>query len=346
MDTTWPHIAAHIVERLGVRAGELVQVRDNAGRMDALLEIALAIELRGATPLVQLVPGHYMRRMFDQAPLDYLDHWDRHRSQWAEQSDRVLVLGGSEPGFGAVPGEGMVAWQGAAHRLTRREEERELPYMLAAIPNEAQAQKLGMDLQALDNIVLPALVVDARTLRAEIERALVEGGRTVTVRSGAGHVLHLHRGDRPWLSGRGGNDGDNLPAGSIYTTVLEGETEGSLWLPRAAGATDVTLHFMEGRIARIEAASGAEDLEAMLDAHSGEPRRVSHVGVGLNPHLRQPIGWTLVDEHVRGAFFIALGENRYMGGQNESSLNIDFCNPGATVEVDGRVLVSEGRLAV
>ena len=119
-----------------------------------------------------------------------------------------------------------------------------------------------------------------------------------------------------------------------------------MWLPKAAGATGVMLHFEGGRVARIEAESGAEDLEALFDAHSGEPRRVSHIGVGLNPALSRPIGWTLVDEHIRGAFFIALGENRYMGGQNASSLNVDFCNPKATVEIDGRVLVSEGEVAV
>jgi leucyl aminopeptidase (aminopeptidase T) len=99
-------------------------------------------------------------------------------------------------------------------------------------------------------------------------------------------------------------------------------------------------------VARIEATTGARDLEALFDAHSGEPRHVSHVGVGLNPALSRPIGWTLVDQHIRGAFFVALGENRYMGGDNASSLNIDFCNPQATVEIDGRVLASEGRLAV
>ena len=176
----------------------------------------------------------------------------------------------------------------------------------------------------------------------------------MTVRSGAGHVLRLQRGERPWQSGGGGlesgtgwvNDGGNLPGGSIFTTVLEDKTEGSLWLPHAAGAREVVLHFAQGRVARIEAASGAEELEALFDAHSGEPRRVSHVGVGLNPALSRPTGWTLVDQHIRGAFFVALGEYRYMGGQNASSLNIDFCNPKATVEIDGRALVVEGQIAV
>lgn len=68
-------------------------------------------------------------------------------------------------------------------------------------------------------------------------------------------------------------------------------------------------------------------------------------GIGLNPHLRQPIGWTLVDEHVIGALFLALGENRYMGGQNASSLNHDFALQGASLLVDGQVVVDAGRYA-
>jgi hypothetical protein len=32
----------------------------------------------------------------------------------------------------------------------------------------------------------------------------------------------------------------------------------------------------------------------------------------------------LADEHIHGSLFIALGENRYMGGQNASSLNKDY----------------------
>jgi len=50
----------------------------------------------------------------------------------------------------------------------------------------------------------------------------------------------------------------------------------------------------------------------------------------LNPYLHQPIGWTLVDEHIPGALLVACGESRHMGGQNESSLNTDLALPGTT----------------
>ena len=79
---------------------------------------------------------------------------------------------------------------------------------------------------------------------------------------------------------------------------------------------------------------------------TGDPRRISHIGVGLNPYLHRSIGWTLVDQHVYGSLFVALGENRYMGGRNASSLNVDFAVPSATLLVDGHAIVADGTVVV
>jgi leucyl aminopeptidase (aminopeptidase T) len=145
---------------------------------------------------------------------------------------------------------------------------------------------------------------------------------------------------------RRGAVSSNLPSGSIYTTVLESETEGRLWLPQAGPAREATLQFERGRIVQIEAVSGAEALNAWLDSHSGEPRRISHIGLGLNPYLARPLGWLLVDRMVPGHLFIALGENRYMSGQNISSLNEDYDIPGATLLAGQRVVVEVGKVVV
>jgi leucyl aminopeptidase (aminopeptidase T) len=270
----------------------------------------------------------------------------------------VLTLTSAAPVQEGVPDEGIGAWSEAVGRLESLEQERRLPHLLVAIPTEARAAQLGLSLQTLEAILLPALALPAAELRAEIAPLLaaVAGGRELVLRSRGGCALRLARGDRTWHSDdaviderdrRLGAIASNLPAGSIYGTVLEGETEGRLWLPRAAGARDVILTMEDGRIAQIEAASGAEDLRALFDRHTGEPRRVSHLGLGLNPLLRGPeIGWTLVDEHIHGRVFVAFGENRYMGGQNASSLNVDFSLPDATIEVDGKAVLSKGTAVV
>jgi leucyl aminopeptidase (aminopeptidase T) len=347
MDKRWSAVVQRIVQVLGIQPGDLVHVRDAAGRIDVLLEISLAIEMQGATPLVEFVPAEYRQQLWNKVPREYLSHWDRHRSQWVQQADRILVLAGAEPNWNVVSQEGFRAWEQAVHRLTVAEEARALNGTLVAVPTKARAKQLGLSLESLEAILLPALTASVQELQAQVDRVLYAAveGQTIAIHSGVDHVLVMQQGNRTWHR----DDGrchSNLPAGSIYTTILETETEGSLWLPKAGGATDVVFHFVQGRIERIEAASGAEDLNEMFDAHSGEPRRVSHIGLGLNPYLHRPIGWTLVDEHILGALFIALGENRYMGGQNESSLNIDFALPGTTCKIGGQAVVFEGNIVL
>jgi leucyl aminopeptidase (aminopeptidase T) len=357
MDKQWQKIVQRMVHGLGVRSGELIQVRDSAGRFDILLETLLAIERVGATPLSQLMPPDYLERLWAECPPEYLANWDQHRREWIKRTDRVLVLGGARPDLSLIPKDPVAAWHQAVHRLTMIEEDQRQPFLLVAVPTVRGAEQLGLTLAELEELLLPALGASVEELQNEIERVLdtVKDGQVIKIRGGDGHELHLEHGDRRWLCDDGyieatdqmqGGVASNLPAGSVYTTVLEERTTGSLWLPRAGAATDVVLRFDAGRIVEIEAANGAGALLAELDSHSGEPRRVSHIGIGLNPYLEHPIGWTLVDEHVHGYLFICLGENRYMRGQNASSLNVDYAIPEATLMADGRVIVAEGKVVV
>ena len=239
MGDIWQDIARRIVHGLGTRRGDLAQVRDNAGRIEVLSEVALAVELAGATPLVQLLAPECMQRLWDRAPRDYLARWDQHRSQWAEQTDRYVTLAGQDPPPGTASRAGFRAWTESVHRLTVLEEARPLPALLVPIPTEGRARQLGLSLEPLEAILCPALGASVGELQQEIGQVLaaVEGRRTITLRSGGDHELRLDCGDRPWLYDDGlidetdiarGAIVGNLPAGSVYTTVLESETEGRL----------------------------------------------------------------------------------------------------------------------
>ena len=358
MDGIWSDVAHRIVDALGVAAGELVLVRDRAGRPEVLAEVLLAVERRGATPLPELLTADQLGRVLRTVPVPHLAAWDRRRLELVRRADRVLVLAGSEMDAEAVPAEALAAWGAAAGRLATVDEERRLPFLLVAVPTTARAAALGLSLPELDAALVPALGVDRAELRREIARvrAGVAGTGTLTVRSGAGCELSLKLGDRLWLEDDGSIAADaaargiqsvvNLPAGSVYTTVLEGETRGQLRLPGAADGEGITLRFENGRVVDVDGDAGAEDLRALFARHSGDADRISHVGIGLNPRLRRPFAWALVDEHVHGALFVAFGENRYLGGENASSLNVDFALPDATLLADGRVVVDAGVIAV
>ena len=357
MASNWQTVAQRIISGLQIKPGELVQVRCLVDRLDVLEEILLAVELAGATPLLEILPPAYLERLVAGASPDYLANRNKYRLGWMQQYDRVLVLQGDAPAFDKLPPQSLAAWRKASHRLGEVEEARRLPFLLVAIPTQARAAGIGLSLEELEEKSLAALSASPEELQAQIQKVLAkaQGGSEMTINSGDAqqYELRLKLGKRPWLSDDGlideadrasGAIVSNLPAGSIYTTVIEDATEGRIWLPRFRHVRDVVLHFEQGRVSEIAAAGDTAELGHWLDGYSGEPRRVSHIGIGLNPYLKEPLDWTLVDEHLQGYLFLALGENRYMGGQNESSLNIDFTIPGVSLKVDGRAIVEAGEL--
>lgn len=353
--STWQEIADYAVRGLGVRPGELIQVREHCGRGDVVLEMLLAVERAGATPLPELTPPKYLRRLLNEAPLSYLLNWDEHRLQWMQEIDRVLVLQGIGPDVDTIDVDMLDAWSSSVQRLTELEETRRLPYMLVGVPTERRAQQLGLTLDELEAYILPALHISVEDLRHQITNVLntLDTATELTVVTGDNLELNIDRGKRRWLTDDGyvdeedriqGAIASNLPAGAVYTTLLEHATEGQLHLQQAAGATEVTLTFEGGEIVSVEADRGSSKFRALLERHTGDCRRLGHIGVGLNPILDHPVGWTIIDEHVHGALFVSLGENRYMGGTNNSSLNIDFALTEATLLAEDTPVVVDGNV--
>ncbi len=348
--TNWQPFAQRIVAGLNVQPGELIQVRDHIDRPEVLQEVLLAIDLAGATPLVDPQSPAYLNRWLAEATPEAIQQSSHHRLKWMQEIDRVISFSGGWPDFSLANPATLATWQAMDEAITQIEEARQLPVLVVAVPTAQRAKALGITLGELEAHVMPAHLLSMEESQRLIAEALAKvEGRQITIHTGEGHLLHLDQGGRHWHSDDGVIDEadrqhktivSNLPAGSIYTTVSETATYGSLYLPKVFEATDVIFHFAAGRISRIDAAKGVDQIEMWLDGHSGEARRISHIGIGLNPYLRNPIGWTLVDEHVLSSLFLALGENRYMGGQNESSLNYDFALHGASLRIDGHAVVN------
>ena len=356
MDARWPGIARRIVEAAGVEPGELVQIRGEA-EADVLTEILLAIEVAGATPVVEFVPASSLERLWREAPLEYLAAWDRHRAPALERYDRVVRLLGADPDSSGASAAAVAAWSEAVARLTAVQDELRLPFVMVAMPSTAKASQLGTSREALEAAVLPALLTPPDELQAEVASTAAKLGTAnrLTVTSGDGLVLELDRGDRPWLDDDGHmQPGDrergtyvrNLPAGAVYTTVLEESAKGRLALPVAGPARRRDTHLRAGAH-RQDPSSGRRGRAGRL-ARRSLRRAPAHQPHRDRPQpassRHQPAGRSSTSTR-RAPIFVALGENRYLGGRNASSLNADFIVPGAALDADGRSIVRGGRLA-
>lgn len=179
--------------------------------------------------------------------------------------------------------------------------------------------------------------------------AALEGGRRARVRCPAGTDLSLD------ISGRAfhADDGDlsapgafgNLPAGEAYCAPVEGTAEGTLAItcaPTRRLASTVRVRIERGAAVAVEGDEAyADDLRRILRA-TPDWLRVAELGIGTNPRAARPEN-VLEAEKIAGSVHIAFGDNASFGGTLRVPFHVDHVVFGATLEVDGRTLLEEGR---
>ncbi|MCS7088082.1 MAG: aminopeptidase [Thermoflexales bacterium] len=301
-------LAWRAVRGLGVEAGELVLVRDQAGHDAMLREVAAAIAEAGATPLVEIATPNWLARALAHAPREALLHFDRHRRAWLEQCHRVLTLdGGTLDAVHADP-ERMALWNAAQARLLAVEESRAIPHLVVAVPTPEKAEQLGWSLETLESHLLDAQHATLFELERPMDRLLLKAGEAhhILLRAAEGDALHITRSEKSWRRNDGYIDPEDVAQGNVIATLPAGTIETLLAPEQAHGTITVpglgTLRFDEGQV--VQVLEGAnEHAESCLGAVLRALR------IGLNPTLRQPLGWTWVDQLIHGTVTLDFGDH-------------------------------------
>ena len=216
---------------------------------------------------------------------------------------------------------------------------------------------------ALDGVYASALDIDYAALSAAQDRGIagLRSG-TIRVRTPAGTEISFRVGDRPFNRQNGDASGERmktarvrtdreieLPAGVIRVAPIEDTVNGRIVIPSARfgdkTARGVRLEFRNGRITRIEA---DENLALVESALAGEDaaRSFRELAIGFNPRLKSPPGASSLAYYGYGAGVVrmSLGDNQELGGAVRGNFARWFFFPDATVDVDGKTLVRDGKL--
>lgn len=196
--------------------------------------------------------------------------------------------------------------------------------------------------------------------------------RGVRVTSDAGTDLAYSCGEYPVMTQWGYADErghfDHWGAGHIHTFPNEGSTEGTVVmrpgdiviLPYCRYVTDqVTLTIREGHVVEIEGGLDAKLMRDWLaDGKSGpddrDPYAVSHLGWGMNPQALwygialngdEPEVSRAAARTFPGNFLFSTGPNSQGGGKRTTRGHYDVPMRDCTIELDGRVVVKDGRIA-
>ncbi len=139
----------------------------------------------------------------------------------------------------------------------------------------------------------------------------------------------------------------NLPAGEGYIAPLEGKTTGTLVIDGMMAGIGllkepIVATVSDGRIINISGGEEALTLEKILSEADENAYCIAELGVGTN-RVAGLMGSILVDEKVFGTVHVAIGNNRFFGGQQHSKIHLDGVLLEPTLILDGKTVIDRGQ---
>lgn len=343
----------------GVKAGENVYIEGRADSFDYLELLALECELVGAQPLVVAQSDEHRWRRLDELPPEQLasrgDHW----LAAVKAADVVLTVrleDGQPALFRDVPASQLGADRRGRKVLSDYIYDGTRRWIGTDYPTPEQAAAFRVDWREFASTFWRALDVDYRLLQERADRicAVLDGAEQVRIRSPKGTDVTLRIGGRPLDKDVGVVTPhamfSNLPAGEVCLAPLEDGANGrvifdlNFW--DGVRIEDLEVRFAAGHCEPIAAKTGLQTFIDTVTSATGGGDVIGELGIGLNPEVVTPTGYMLTDEKILGTIHIALGDNRMLGGVNESSLHWDLLVMNATLEADGRPILRDGTLVL
>ena len=145
-----------------------------------------------------------------------------------------------------------------------------------------------------------------------------------------------------------GNVDANLPAGAVWTAPFEDSADGTfvcdLPIPQMGRLIEgLAWRFEHGRVTEFTARKNVDLAKVAWDGASGERDMFGSFSLGLNRRARPGF---LNSAIVAGAVTVGIGDNRELGGKNQSSYGFLGTLSKATVEIGGNTVIKKGKWAL
>lgn len=136
-----------------------------------------------------------------------------------------------------------------------------------------------------------------------------------------------------------------LPAGAVWVAPVEESAQGTfvsdVGIPQLGRLIEgLSWTFRDGHAVGIDARRHLASSQAGWETATGAKDMFASLALGLNPRAKAGF---LQNTVVAGTVTIGMGDNRDLGGKNESGYGFANQLGSATVEIGGRVVIDRGR---
>jgi len=359
-------VARNLVQAGMVKPGDKVLITGSVRDARLLEDIAVEAMKVGAHPLITLSSERLFRRSFDEVPSRFDNVTSPVGMLLVDNFDVQINLDVGE-------NEGLLAHVPMARRVARgkagqpisdaffKRNVRSVNLGNGLYPTATLSRRIGVPQSDLAAAFWRASAVSPASLRTRGNalRQIFATGKVVTVAAPNGTNISFRVDhDRALISDgaltdervRQGSAAAStwLPAGELMLPAADGSASGKIVLDRYLWdgrlIRGLTLVFDKGSLTSMTAANDMSGLKAAYDAAGGAKDRFGYIDIGLNPETRLPLGTGRIIWTAPGSVAVGFGDNRTFGGNNTSDFAISLQLGVATVTVDGKPVVVNGRL--
>ncbi len=351
-----------VKECMRVKPGETILVSGGLISLELVEDIAVSIAKQRAHYLIVPYTDRLQKRLLLETDLDFLETPSRPLAEVAGCVDgRIGIDYLQDPRvLQDVPEERIGARRKASKGISDIMLERKVRWTGMGYPTREKAEMFGIEYEGFFDMFWKAVATDyqgmyeqgkkfadvlkdASCVRITTEKTDLEfslEGRPIYIDDGVISEEDIEIGDL----------GNNLPAGEAFCAPVEPSAHGEAYFDvafsKGVKITGIRAVFEKGKLVEVSCEENEKLFREVVQHAHGSKDMIGEFGIGLNPEVHQATGYTIADEKIIGSIHIALGENRGFGGQNKSSLHWDLVMMHPTIDVDGTVIMEEGKFRV
>lgn len=327
---------------------------------DAILEECYKV---GADAMAILDTDRSYFSQLEILPEDNLRVTSKHCLGVAEYTTVNIFIGGpANPiRMRKIPREKFAAiFEGEkAHMDKSREKKIRGAYLAHGMVTPERARTYGINFQRWKRMMDSAIAVryDDMSILGRRVASNLERAREVRVRSRIGTDLRFSILGRQTQINDGIIDDDDLkrglfsttlPTGSVTVSVVEDSASGKATFDLPVPQVGRLIHrlqwiFENGRVTAFNADKNLDAVKPIFERAHGDKDKIASLTIGLNGRVRTGF---MLDSLSKGAVTIGIGSNLDIGGKNNSDYGFQATLSQATIELDGRTLIENGRIVV
>lgn len=362
-------LALRMVQSASVKPGDVVVIEGGKHMIPLMESVAVEVQKLGGMPTMFLYTDRVTRSFNTEVDEKYLGQEPRFWAEWMKQADIYIALPTSEDSGALLQGvsETRIAKINKSYDFLNAMLN-SLPIRMVNVdfPSKQDAERYGLNFAAFEKLTMDAIFADPAVMTAtggKLRQMLLTAKQIrVTSPAGTDFTFSLAPGREVYIDDAVVTEERAksklfaqriaaLPGGNVFFAPLETSANGKIVVPkmrcRFKPMNNISFEFKNGRLENFKAAENAACFEERMKLSTGTKDMLGAIWLGTNPSLKvvEEGGANFRPYNAAGMVYVGIGENRIYGGSNNAN-NFGYSFPvtNATVTIDGKIVIKDGKL--